>query len=108
MRWIHSILRDKNIIGLLQQGFNRITMLTKRIKTYLRAGTIAILLLIPTLVHAADLISLTASEEARITKGDTIVRELAVAGKNGRTFEAIGLIRADPKDVMQVLQDYKK
>ncbi|NTV12329.1 MAG: hypothetical protein HGA96_00100 [Desulfobulbaceae bacterium] len=88
---------------------NRITLLTRRIKTYCRAATIASsLLLIPALLPAADVISLTASEEARIAKGDKIVRELEVAGKSGRTFEAICLIQADPKDVMQVLQDYEK
>lgn len=75
---------------------------------YFRSGTIAGLLLFPTLLHADNLISLTASEEARITKGDTIVRDLASAVNSGRTFEAIGLIQANPGDVMQVLQDYEK
>jgi len=69
---------------------------------------IAGMLSIPTMLNAANIISLDVHEKKRIAKGDVVVREIAAAGKKGRTFEAIGLIKASRKNVLKVLMDYKK
>jgi ribosome-associated toxin RatA of RatAB toxin-antitoxin module len=79
-----------------------------RINPYFRAWLIIGLLSIPTILHAANSISLDEHEKKRIAQGEIIVREIDAVEKSGRTFEAIGLINASANNVMQVLKDYKK
>lgn len=72
------------------------------------ACLVAGLLAIPTVLNAANAISLAEPEKKRVAQGEIVVREIAAAGKNGRTFEAIGLIKASRNNVLKVLMDYKK
>lgn len=74
---------------------------------YFRACFIG-MLSIPTMLNAADFISLDEHEKKLIAQGDIIVREINAAGKRGRTFEAVGLIKASRNNVLKVLKDYKK
>lgn len=66
------------------------------------------MLSIPTLLNAADFISLDEHEKKLISRGDIVTREIDAAGKRGRTFEAIGLIKASRNNVLKVLKDYGK
>jgi hypothetical protein len=75
-------------------------------KQYFSACCIAVMLTIPLMLNAADIISLNANENKLVTQGDIVVREIDAAGKRGRTFEAIGTIKASRNDVLKVLKDY--
>jgi len=66
------------------------------------------MLSIPTMLNAADFISLDEHEKKLVTKGEIIVREINAPGKRGRTFEAVGLVKASRNNVLKVLKDYKK
>ena len=66
------------------------------------------MLFFPTVLNAANFISLNEHEKKVISKGEIIVREINAAGKKSRTFEAIGLIKASRENVVRVLTDYKK
>lgn len=66
------------------------------------------LLAIPMLLHAANAISLDEPEEKRVAQGEIVVREIATAGGEGRTFEAIGLVKASRENLLKVLKDYEK
>jgi ribosome-associated toxin RatA of RatAB toxin-antitoxin module len=66
----------------------------------------AALVSIATLLYAAGDIPLDEQQKKAISKGEIVVREVA-AGKKGRTFEAIGLVKASRKIVAQVLTDYR-
>jgi hypothetical protein len=76
-------------------------------KLIITASFIAAMLSIPTMLNAAASISLNEHEKKLISRGDIVVREIA-AGKKGRTFEAIGLVKASRKSVLRVVTDYKK
>lgn len=69
---------------------------------------ITVMLLIPAVLNAANAIFLNEHEKKFIANGDIVVREIAVAGKKGRTIEAIGLFKAPRKNVLGVVTDYKK
>lgn len=69
---------------------------------------LAVILGTPTLLNAANLISLNGHEKKVVAKGEIVVREIGNAGKNGRTFEAIGLVKASRESVLSILKDYKK
>lgn len=77
-------------------------------KQYFMACLVAGLLAIPTLLNAANAISLNDQEKKLLAQEKIVVRELDAAGKKGRTFEAIGLIKAHRNSVLKVLTDYKK
>jgi hypothetical protein len=47
-------------------------------------------------------------QKKAVSKGEIIVREVGTDRKMGRTFEAVGLIKASRKSVMSVLTDYTK
>ena len=66
------------------------------------------MLSIPTMLNAADFFSLDEHEKKLVAKGEIIVREINAPGKRGRTFEAVGLVKASRKNVLKVLKDYKK
>ena len=66
------------------------------------------MLSIPTMLNAADFISLDEHEKKLVTKGEIIVREINAPGKRGRTFEAVCLVKASRNNVLKVLKDYKK
>ena len=66
------------------------------------------MLSIPTMLNAADFISLDEHEKKLVAKGEIIVREINAPGKRGRTFEAVGLVKASRNNVLKVLKDYKK
>lgn len=66
------------------------------------------MLSIPTMLNAANVISLNEHEKKLVAKGEVIVREIDAAGKKGRTFEAIGLIKSSKNNVLKILKDYKK
>jgi ribosome-associated toxin RatA of RatAB toxin-antitoxin module len=85
-----------------------IRMNTTRIRPVCLACLITFILLIPTAHCASDYISLSDREKKLIGQGEIIVREVDTAGKDGRTFEAIGLINASRGAVFQVLADYNK
>jgi hypothetical protein len=68
---------------------------------------VAALVSIATLLFAAGDKSLDELQKKAISKGEIIVREVAI-GKKGRTFEAIGLVRASRGIVAQVVTDYRK
>ena len=76
-------------------------------KQFFKACLIAVMLSIPTLLNAAVSISLDDHEKRVVARGDIVVREIA-AGKKGRTFEAVGLVKASRKNVLKVVTDYKK
>jgi ribosome-associated toxin RatA of RatAB toxin-antitoxin module len=66
------------------------------------------LLAIPSLLNAANPILLAEHEKKRVAQGDIVVREIDAGGGKGRTFEAIGLIKASRNNVLKVLKDYEK
>lgn len=82
-------------------------MNSTRIKRYFMVFIVAGFLSIPMMLYAA-VISLDEHENKLIAQGDIVVREINAAGKKGRTFEAIGLIKASRKNVLGVVTDYKK
>jgi len=61
---------------------------------YFMSCFIAGMLSIPTMLNTANFISLDEHEKKLIAQGDIITREIDAEGKRGRTFEAIGLIKA--------------
>jgi len=71
------------------------------------AFIVAGFLSIPVMLNAAA-ISLDEHEKKLIAHGDIVVREIGAAGKKGRTFEAIGLVKASRNNVLKVVKDYKK
>jgi len=83
-------------------------MNTIRKKQYIMVCFLAGMLSIPTMLKAANVISLNEHEKKLVAKGEVIVREIDAAGKKGRTFEAIGLIKASRNNVLRILKDYKK
>ena len=62
----------------------------------------------PTLLEASTSIVLTEEEKKLVEQSDIIVREVSTVNKSGRTFEAIGLVNAPKKTIIQVLTDYQK
>ncbi|MBU1138583.1 MAG: hypothetical protein KKA76_06370 [Proteobacteria bacterium] len=83
-------------------------MNTTRLRYKFLACVITGLLLIPVAANSSDFISLADREEVLIAQGEIIVREIETATKNGRTFEAIGIINAPRSTVLQVLSEYEK
>ncbi len=75
-------------------------------KPYFLACFIAGLLALPTVLHAIDPISLNEAENKRIAQGEIVVREIDADEEKGRTFEAIGLIKAPRIKVLGILKDY--
>lgn len=57
---------------------------------------------------AANSIFLNEREKELIDRGEIIVREIDAGNKNGRTFEALGVINAPQAQVLQALTDYGK
>lgn len=70
--------------------------------------SLAGMLSFPALLNAENFISLDEHEKKLVSQGEIIVREIDAGDRNGRTFEAIGLINAPRKNVLTVLEDYKK
>lgn len=70
--------------------------------------SITVMLATPSMLNAANLISLDGHEKKLVAQGDIVVREIGAGGKKGRTFEAIGIVKASRGDIMGVLKDYKK
>jgi ribosome-associated toxin RatA of RatAB toxin-antitoxin module len=62
----------------------------------------------PSMLNAANLISLNGREKKLVDQGEIVVREIGAGGKKGRTFEAIALIKASRDNILRVLKDYKK
>jgi hypothetical protein len=81
------------------------SMTTKR---YFIVFIVAGFLSIPTMLNAAAVISLDEHEKKLIARGGIVVREIETAGKKGRTFEAVGLVKARRNNVLKVVKDYKK
>jgi len=79
-----------------------------RLKQIYLAFLITGFFLIPSVLGASDSISLTDQEKKLIEQGDIIVREVKTVGKDGKTFEAIGLINAFKGTILQVLSEYEK
>lgn len=84
------------------------SMNTTRLRQIYLAFLITGFLLIPSVLGASDSISLTDHEKMLIEQGDIIVREVETVGKDGKTFEAIGLINASRGTILQVLSEYEK
>jgi len=63
---------------------------------------------IPTNQNAAHFIPLNEQQKKAVSKGEIVVREMDRAGNKGRTFEAIGLVKAPREKVVEVLKDYQK
>ncbi len=76
-------------------------------KGYLALWVVGILT-IPTTLYAAKTISLNDHEKKLVDSGEIIVREVKAHAKNGRTFEAVGLINTPRTDLVKVLTDYEK
>jgi ribosome-associated toxin RatA of RatAB toxin-antitoxin module len=83
-------------------------MNTTRFKQIYLAFLITGFFLIPAVLGASDSISLTGHEKKLIEQGEMIVREIETIGKDGKTFEAIGLINATRGTIFQVLSEYEK
>lgn len=77
-------------------------------RQYFTVCLIAGLLSAPAIANAADSISLNGQEKKRMAEGEIIVREIGTAGKKGRTFEAIALVKAPRVILLRVLKDYGK
>jgi hypothetical protein len=52
-------------------------------------------------------VELSPEEKTALSSGKVIVREVSTEKRNGQTYEAIGLIRASPSDVLAVLLDFE-
>lgn len=76
-------------------------------KRIFMACIMAVMLSIPALLNAAASISLSEHEKQLVARGEMVVREIA-AGKKGRTFEAIALVKAPRRNVVRVVTDYGK
>lgn len=76
------------------------------IKYYL-AYLIVSILFSPLIVQASNFIALTETEKRLVDHGDIVIREIGKAGDDGRTIEAVGLINAPRKVILDVLTDYK-
>jgi hypothetical protein len=61
----------------------------------------------PAGIASAD-IDLTPQERAEVIKGNIVLRDLPNPGKNGRTFEAIGVLPGSLKDAFTVITDYRR
>jgi hypothetical protein len=66
------------------------------------------LLSAPAMLHAATPVALSEGEKTLVENGEIILREISTIGKEGHTFEAIGVINAPKKTIMRVLTDYEK
>ena len=53
-------------------------------------------------------ISLTDPERKLLEQGEITVKEIPTTGKEGKTFEAVGLIHAPRAKVIQILTEYEK
>jgi hypothetical protein len=84
------------------------TMNTIRKNRFIPVCFMAGALLIPTILNAAEFISLDDHEKKLVAKGDIVVREINAAEKKGKAFEAIGLIKASRTTILKILKDYKK
>lgn len=76
---------------------------------------LSIFVMIPTVPNekaiAATNIELVQQERELLSSGDVVLREVTNGKKRGKTFEAVGLIKATVSDVYQVLvkfEDYPK
>jgi hypothetical protein len=61
---------------------------------------------VPAGIASAD-IDLTRQERAEVLKGNIVLRDLPNPGKNGRTFEAIGVLPGSLEDAFTVITDYR-
>jgi hypothetical protein len=66
------------------------------------------MLLVPVLLDAAGTISLDERQDKAVSKGEIVVRETGKSTGKGRTFEAIGRIKASKISLMGILKDYAK
>jgi hypothetical protein len=53
-------------------------------------------------------IDLTPQERAEVLKGKIVLRDLPNPGKNGRTFEAIGVLQGSLDEAFTVITDYRR
>ena len=66
-----------------------------------------IILLFGTLNEFPGEVGLSSEEKMAISSGEVIVREVPVENTKGETYEAIGLIKANMSDVLEVLMDFE-